>query len=310
MFSNNHPNFPHKPFSNTLGQPPRPGQPGYNPHHIPRPALNNVTDFQPSPTNGSFSSTSSFSSTAPTLAPSAIRVTDESVEPPPETSISPRIIRGWADGMQARMANLNALAVIATFLAAVQAQIIGYTYELNGSVLQKTINTMAFLGLAFDIIGTAVGLFSAITMQPHQTRLNQELFASSEAYSEWVAIARELAELELEDKMNSGRSIPAHFMQERLAQQRRYMQRTTILKERQKTWLRDDEARTEELEHIRELLIVGNIKGLLPLILMALGITCFFIGLVCFLVDTQPPIVWGTTMAAILIGASALPIDY
>lgn len=186
---------------------------------------------------------------------------------------------------------------------------ISFTYQDNSTSLQRTVNTVSFLGLSFDVVGTAVGLFSALTMAPDQQRLNQELFASSEAYAEWVVIARELAELEMQEEMNSGRSIPSHFMQERMAQQRHYLQRTAILRERKKTWIKQDERRTLELEDVRRALVVGNIKGLAPLVLMALGIFCFFIALLCFVIDTQPAVVWGPTLAAVLLGASVLPVD-
>jgi hypothetical protein len=154
-----------------------------------------------------------------------------------------------------------------------------------------------------------MGLISALTMQPDQQRLNQELFASSEAYAEWIAIVRELAELELQEKLSSGRSVPLHLMQERTAQQRRYLERTAVLNERKKNWIKQDEARAEELEDLRRALVVGNIKGLAPLILMALGIICFFVGLLCFVIDTQPPVVWGTTLGAVVLGACVIPVD-
>lgn len=186
---------------------------------------------------------------------------------------------------------------------------ISFTYQNNSTPAQRAVNALSFLGLSFDVIGTAVGLFSALTMQPDQQRLSQALYESSEAYAEWVAISRELAELEQHDKMNSGRSIPQHMMQQRMAEQRHFLQRSAILRERQKKWIQEDEVRTEELEELKRALIIGNIKGLAPLVLMALGIVCFFIALLCFLIDTQPPVVWGTTLGAILVGASVLPVD-
>lgn len=204
---------------------------------------------------------------------------------------------------------ISRIILKATFLAAVQAQLIAFTYQNNSTRIQRATNAISFLGLSFDVIGTAIGLLSALTMQPDQQRLNQALFASSEAYAEWVAIARELAELELQEKLGSGRSVPLHLMQERMAQQRQYLERTVVLNERKKNWIKQDEARTEELEDLSRALVVGNIKGLAPLALMALGIICFFVGLLCFVIDTQPPVVWGTTLGSVILGASVIPVD-
>lgn len=150
-----HPHFPHKPFTNS--QPLRPGQPGYNPHqihqqHFQAGSLINAQKHEAMHSTSEWSTSlfrattqflsASFSSSSPTLASSAVRVLDDSVEPPPETSVNPRIIRGWADGMQgnetfcleemrslthriprlliARMANVNALAVVVRCLHAEQ----------------------------------------------------------------------------------------------------------------------------------------------------------------------------------------------
>lgn len=163
--------------------------------------------------------------------------------------------------------------------------------------------------MSFDIIGTSLGLISALTMQPDQQSLSSAVIASSEAYAEWNAMGKEMAELEMQEKMNGGRSVPAGMMQERMAQQRRYLERSHIISTRQKVWIAQDEARTEELESLRGSLVIGNIKGLAPLVLMGCGVACFFIGLVCFVVDTQPTVVWATTVGAIVLGLSVLPVD-
>jgi len=228
--------------------------------------------------------------------------------PPPESSIDPKIIRGWADGMKARMDNVNALAVVATFLAAVQAQIISLTYEQNGSSLQQAVNAMSFLGLSFDIIGTAMGLISALTMQPDQQRLNQAVFEATAAHAEWRTFTRELEQIAYLDK-GTGRSIPQNMMEETMRKQRDRSERRHLLEICRTKWIAEDEGRCAEIEDIRRVVVVGNVKGIAPLFLMALGIVSFFVSLLGFVIDTQPRVVWITTVVAVCGGGLILPVD-
>lgn len=229
--------------------------------------------------------------------------------------------------LSARMDNVNALAVVATFLAAVQAQLISFTYESNSSSLQRATNAISFLvslslflcvlslniivlqGLSFDIIGTAMGLISALTMQPDQQHLNQAVFDTTQAYAEWTAISRELDQIAQQESLNSGRSIPQHLMNDHVRQQRERMVARHLLETRKKSWLEEDAGRAEELEELRKGIVVGNIKGLAPQVFMAFGIVCFFLALLSFVGETQPRVVWVPTLVAVVFGASILPID-
>jgi len=233
-------------------------------------------------------------------------ISDES--PPPEGSFEPKVIRGWADGMKARMDNVNALAVVATFLAAVQAQLISFTYLSNSTDLQKAVNTISFLGLSFDIIGTATGLISALTMQPDQLRLNQAVFEATTAHAEWRSFSRELEQIAILDK-GPGRSVPQHLQEELARKQRDRWERQHFLELRKMKWIEEDRGRTREVEYVRRALVVGNIKGMAPLCLMGMGIVCFFASLIAFTVDTQPTVVWAVLVASVCGGCLILPVD-
>lgn len=154
-----------------------------------------------------------------------------------------------------------------------------------------------------------MGLVSALTMQPDQQHLNQAAFDATQAYEEWSAISRELEQLTQQDNINSGRSIPQHLMSEHVRQQRERMIARHLLETRKKTWLEENVGRATEVEELRKGVVVGNIKGFAPVVLMAFGIVCFFLALLGFVAETQPKVVWVPTLVAVILGAMILPVD-
>ncbi|PPQ98475.1 hypothetical protein CVT26_013876 [Gymnopilus dilepis] len=61
--------------------------------------------------------------------------------------------------------DLNALALIATFLAAVQAQVNSYSFDSNSTKLEVAVNAMFFVGLLLDVLGGCVAYVVAVQLQ-------------------------------------------------------------------------------------------------------------------------------------------------
>jgi hypothetical protein len=197
----------------------------------------------------------------------------------------------------------------ATFLAAVQAQLISFTYESNETPLQQGVNAVSFIGLAFDVIGTATGLISALTLSPSSARIHDAVMRAEESLAIWRELTEELTNINLEERTFSGRSIPREFFQEHMAKQRERVQRKSVLDARMKTWEVEEESRVKHLDDLRALMKAGKIKGWAPLMMMAIGIICFFLGLLGFVVDSQPRTVWVPTVCVVLVSVLALPLD-
>ncbi|KAJ6530101.1 hypothetical protein B0H19DRAFT_1192100 [Mycena capillaripes] len=69
------------------------------------------------------------------------------------------------DSLQLLITNLNSLAIIATFLAAVQAQVIGFSWDKNDTHLQKACNALFFAGLFVDILSGTIAIVGAVQLQ-------------------------------------------------------------------------------------------------------------------------------------------------
>ncbi|KAF8904758.1 hypothetical protein CPB84DRAFT_655149 [Gymnopilus junonius] len=69
------------------------------------------------------------------------------------------------DTVKSLQEDLNALALIATFLAAVQAQVVSYSFDSNSSKLDVAVNALFFAGLLLDILGGCVAYVVAIQLQ-------------------------------------------------------------------------------------------------------------------------------------------------
>ncbi|KAJ7909172.1 hypothetical protein B0H13DRAFT_2014812, partial [Mycena leptocephala] len=69
------------------------------------------------------------------------------------------------DSLQLLITNLSSLAIIATFLAAVQAQVIGFSLDKNDTRLQKACNALFFAGLFIDILSGTIAIVGAVQLQ-------------------------------------------------------------------------------------------------------------------------------------------------
>ncbi|KAJ7635466.1 hypothetical protein DFH06DRAFT_1479129 [Mycena polygramma] len=75
------------------------------------------------------------------------------------------------DGVQ----SLNSKASTATFLAAVQSQIIAISYQNNSTAFPVATNVFGFLGVLSDVIAACLALLGSTILQRHITVVEKEL---------------------------------------------------------------------------------------------------------------------------------------
>jgi len=61
--------------------------------------------------------------------------------------------------------NLNAIGLIATFLAAVQTQAISFTVQNNNTTLQSAVNAFFFAGMFLDVVGGCIAFIAVVQFQ-------------------------------------------------------------------------------------------------------------------------------------------------
>jgi len=227
----------------------------------------------------------------------------------PHSLVESKVIENWLDDLKRRIDNVNALAIVATFLAAVQAQLISFTYQNNDTPLGKAANIFSFIGLSFDILGTATGLISAMTLQPDNARIQEAALQAEQSLSAWKELAGELQSINVEDRAFQGRSMTKEMFSEIQQKQQARRRRKTILDSQMKAWEAEEEKRSKQLDELRVNVVVGNVKGFAPLMMMTLGILCFFVGMLCFVISSQPRSVWISTLVGVVISAMVLPMD-
>ncbi|KDQ58959.1 hypothetical protein JAAARDRAFT_56958 [Jaapia argillacea MUCL 33604] len=74
-------------------------------------------------------------------------------------------ICGQLDNGKRTVDTVNALIVVATFIAGVQTQIISLSYTADDTNLAKATNFIGFLGIILDILGAAGGVVHTIMLQ-------------------------------------------------------------------------------------------------------------------------------------------------
>jgi hypothetical protein len=75
-------------------------------------------------------------------------------------------------------------AVQATFLAAVQSQILALSFQDNLTSLKITTNTFGFVGILLDVITACLDLLGSTILQRHIAAIEQQLDAIEDASSE------------------------------------------------------------------------------------------------------------------------------
>ncbi|KAJ7912165.1 hypothetical protein B0H13DRAFT_2007893, partial [Mycena leptocephala] len=98
------------------------------------------------------------------------------------------------ESLQLMNTNLNSLAIIATFLAGVQAQAISFSLDKQDTNLQIACNAVFFGGLFIDVLSGTIAIVGAIQLQRTYTLLQQResaLTSLSEVLKDTAQSAKE-----------------------------------------------------------------------------------------------------------------------
>ncbi|KAK6995897.1 hypothetical protein R3P38DRAFT_3287890 [Favolaschia claudopus] len=197
--------------------------------------------------------------------------------------------QSW-DDIKSGSSSLVSNAAIATFLAAVQSQIIALSYQDNNSHIAVATNALGFAGVLLDVSSACFGLGSSTTLQRHTTIIDNQLSAIDEASMHQVADILNFRHLQ--DVYYS--SDIWDRIRSKVAARVRMLQR-----ENQSRGLEEIEhgpiddrpllqALPESWKQVQSALAVGNAASNA----MILGVLCFFGSIICLAVSTQPPVVW------------------
>ena len=90
-------------------------------------------------------------------------------------------------------------------------------------------------------------------------------------------------------------------------QTRERQQRKQVLLGQQAAWQEAENKRVEDLDKLRA--ESSSAKGIAPLVMMSLGVLCFFVALLGFVVSSQPRNVWIPTLVVVLGSLCVLPLE-
>lgn len=177
-------------------------------------------------------------------------------------------------------------------MAAVQAQMISFTYQSNNIPAQTAVNALFFTGLVLDVMGASIGLVNGVLYQRYKLRLVQ-LQTSMEDIPKTVESIRDLESEALESRSpESLEKNKTKLMDIWRIEQQRTLDFYHLIPIMQLTG-----ASVKKLDtSIVSKMMLFYSRNINPIITAAssatttigLGICCFFIGLCIFVVDTQP----------------------
>ncbi|KAJ7836487.1 hypothetical protein B0H13DRAFT_1913046 [Mycena leptocephala] len=194
--------------------------------------------------------------------------------------------------VKGQVGSLTSEAAIATFLAAVQSQILALSYQDNSTCVKTATNALGFAGVLLDVITACLALLASTILQRHVAILADiwTFLQSAEPRNLPPDIARRflirmrvrltaLAKTLPQDDAHGGDDIrftlPMESTQLNVA------------------------AISPSLKNIRSATSIGDAAGTA----MLFGVLCFFASVLCLAVSTQPPVVW-----IVLAGTCALVV--
>ncbi|KAF8520022.1 hypothetical protein BU17DRAFT_65666 [Hysterangium stoloniferum] len=158
----------------------------------------------------------------------------------------------------------------AAFLAAVNAQFVSFTFQKSDTPIQKAANATFVLGVAFNVMGAASSLGAASSM-PSISSIDEEFKAYQGAIE---ALERMVI------NVDSSQDIDV----------------TKLPSEQLRLWKREHYRNVRFMritsKHIRR----WNRQSAIYTLVMQLGIACFWLGLLFFLIDTQNIEIWLTVL--------------
>ncbi|KAJ7825454.1 hypothetical protein B0H13DRAFT_2442400 [Mycena leptocephala] len=209
-----------------------------------------------------------------------------------------------------QVGDLVSAATIATFLAAVQSQIIALSYQDNSTHLKTATNVLGFAGVLLDVTSACLGLMTSTVLQRHIAVVEKQLDAIEDASPEQLQETLRFLEAsrtrgQLLASLLSSSAFP-DLLRRILA---KVMARAAVL-EKQNTDGDGGELNplTEStgfrIEAVPNPSIGGAASGA-----MLLGVLCFFGSVICLAVSTQPHVVWIIAVAltgGIFVAASSV----
>ncbi|KAF9456983.1 hypothetical protein BDZ94DRAFT_292217 [Collybia nuda] len=189
--------------------------------------------------------------------------------------------------IKAQIGGLKAEATIATFLAAVQSQIVALSYENNSSAIEVVTNALGFAGVLFSVVAACLALLASTITQRHIHIVESQL-----------SIIDDLPIESIETVIGQIMALGPLSQFTYLGVFRRAMlkceARLAAARPRQDIEAYRIHADFDvgmiiaSCEHIQGVTYIGDAAGTA----MLLGIICFLASILCLAISTQPPAVW------------------
>ncbi|KAJ7134381.1 hypothetical protein C8R44DRAFT_423537 [Mycena epipterygia] len=215
------------------------------------------------------------------------------------------------DSLQLMNTNLNSLAIIATFLAAVQAQAISFSLNNNHTNLQIAANALFFAGLFADVLSGSIAIVGAVQLQRTYSLVQQrqsslanlsDALKSPEGREQGnLALVNHLRFLEMvifpllrSPRLWNTLSAPLRHSAQLVE---------CIIKGESLTAalypLADYRHSTNRLAKCRVGTSLGFAASVTVPPLVLAGLACFAVGAICLVLDSQPIAVWVASFAVL-----------
>ncbi|KAJ7196734.1 hypothetical protein B0H12DRAFT_1167793 [Mycena haematopus] len=195
------------------------------------------------------------------------------------------------EAVKSLVGDLVSAATIATFLAAVQSQIIALSYQDNSTHLKTATNVLGFGGVLLDVTSACLGLMTSTVLQRHIAVVETQLDAIEDASPEQLQQTMHfLATSRARGGLLATLLYPGGFPVLLRRMQAKALARAAVLEKQNND---GDGGELHDLPETTELRIeaVPN-----PRTSMLLGVLCFFGSVICLAVSTQPRVVWITAV--------------
>ncbi|KAJ7631814.1 hypothetical protein B0H17DRAFT_1217688 [Mycena rosella] len=214
--------------------------------------------------------------------------------------------------------NLNSLAVIATFLAAVQAQAISFSVDKNTTKVEIATNTLFFAGLFVDVLSGTIAIVGSVQLQRTYGLLKQresslaglktavKTLSSSSNAKDALALVNHLHYLERvmfpllqSPRLWNSLSQPLRQSADLVEQIIKDSEFEDHLRITFVYSLADYRRITNRLASSRFRTSLGFTASLIVPGLVIAGLCCFMAGALCFVLDSQPVQVWATSIGVL-----------
>ncbi|KAJ7160564.1 hypothetical protein C8R43DRAFT_1124033 [Mycena crocata] len=221
------------------------------------------------------------------------------------------------DTIKDRIGSLNSEATIATFLAAVQSQIIALSYQDNSTKLKIATNVLGFAGVLLDVLAACLALLASTLLQRHTAIVEKQLDSIEDASQQRI--------VEIQDLFTTlPRFMVPHDLRQRV-QDRFIAVQNQNTESQGATTGPEPAVRISRIHALLRPVVQRHERGIASMetsfraiqsvayivdmatIAMFWGVLCFFSSVLCLAISTQPRPVW-IVSAAICSLAVVLPL--